>query len=470
MRPFYPFLIMFNCGFWLVTILEAHEPIELTVTPRAVESPLMKYRLLPAEYEIKDGNAATIYLRLPWEQQHYIAKVFPTFDEYLDLPLDDPKLLKANEVFNSTWYEELKRAAFRRDADWEYPIGEKPFYSIMLPDVQLSRSIVGRGLSIWIRHQLAHGNIDKAIEGIKVGFANSQHIGRSPFIITQLVCVVLNGMLFYRIAELLAQPDCPNLYWALTALPRAFQDGQPSYDMEQHFLFMDFPELRNFENIKSDKEWRKLAHRVYHIMIETNQENVLNLEETMKETNKISSKLAKVARKKLSELLNQSEQQIASMSDAEAGLRYFILKHQDLLHQLSAYSHLKPVQALPRLLDLKKQFTDFREEIDLENFDLLFAESAHRGYLALHRTDRKIAAFRIIEALRHYAALNGGKFPSALEDINELPIPLDPFTDKPFTYQFENGVATLSGPTMLPGTKPLQEYSLSYRIKLRISE
>ena len=55
---------------------------ELTLSPRAVERPLMKYRLLPAEYELRDGNAAPIILRLPWGQGPYMSTVFPTLRKY----------------------------------------------------------------------------------------------------------------------------------------------------------------------------------------------------------------------------------------------------------------------------------------------------------------------------------------------------------------------------------------------------
>jgi hypothetical protein len=38
---------------------------DLTVSAAAVAQPVLQHRLLPAEYELRDGNAATILLRLP---------------------------------------------------------------------------------------------------------------------------------------------------------------------------------------------------------------------------------------------------------------------------------------------------------------------------------------------------------------------------------------------------------------------
>ena len=49
---------------------------------------------------------------------------------------------------------------------------------------------------------------------------------------------------------------------------------------------------------------------------------------------------------------------------------------------------------------------------------------------------------RIVEAVRLYAAENGGKYPDKLDDITSVPIPpMDPFTGKPYNYRIENGTA-----------------------------
>ncbi|MBW8883648.1 MAG: hypothetical protein JF612_02490, partial [Planctomycetia bacterium] len=129
-------------------------PTELLVAPRAIEQPLLAHRLMPAEYELRDGNAAPIILRLAWEQTKYFTTVVPTFEEQLKLPLNDPKLIEAGPMLKPHFYEELRRAAHRRTAQWEYPLGEQNNLEIMLPDSQAARQIAGRGLSVWIRHQL----------------------------------------------------------------------------------------------------------------------------------------------------------------------------------------------------------------------------------------------------------------------------------------------------------------------------
>jgi hypothetical protein len=85
-------------------------------------------------------------LRLPWEQTPWMTKVFPTLHEWEERPLDAPEWQTAGQVLPSHFYSEMRRAAFRREAGWEYPIGETQTpYMILLPD-QASR-LSEQGLS-----------------------------------------------------------------------------------------------------------------------------------------------------------------------------------------------------------------------------------------------------------------------------------------------------------------------------------
>jgi hypothetical protein len=76
------------------------------------------------------------------------------------------------------------------------------------------------------------------------------------------------------------------------------------------------------------------------------------------------------------------------------------------------------------------------------------------------RTERELAILRVAEALRLYAAGHGSRLPASLSDIDEVPIPLDPVTEAPFNYRFENEQATISGPS-LPNATSSWEVSIS---------
>jgi hypothetical protein len=75
------------------------------------------------------------------------------------------------------------------------------------------------------------------------------------------------------------------------------------------------------------------------------------------------------------------------------------------------------------------------------------------------RADRQLAALMAVEALRAYAAANGGKLPERLDEVVETPVPANPMTGKPFTYAVGDGVATISDST--PGDQ------LEYTVKIR---
>lgn len=59
-------------------------------------------------------------------------------------------------------------------------------------------------------------------------------------------------------------------------------------------------------------------------------------------------------------------------------------------------------------------------------------------------TERKLDAWRCIEAIRAHAAANDGKLPSSLDAIKVLPIPVNPMTKKPFGYKLAGKTAILT--------------------------
>ena len=60
------------------------------------------------------------------------------------------------------------------------------------------------------------------------------------------------------------------------------------------------------------------------------------------------------------------------------------------------------------------------------------------------RLDQRIALLRHVEALRLYAAEHDGTLPAKLSDVS-VPLPVDPFTGKPFRYEVSGNTAHLRG-------------------------
>jgi len=62
--------------------------------------------------------------------------------------------------------------------------------------------------------------------------------------------------------------------------------------------------------------------------------------------------------------------------------------------------------------------------------------AAHnRARLVARRLDTNLAALQCVEALRAYAASHKGSLPQKLSEIGDIPLPPDPFSDRPFEYE-----------------------------------
>lgn len=466
------------------SILCADEPVELTITPRAVEQPLLKYRLLPAEFELKDGNAAPVLLRMIWDQVPYMKSIYGTekLDVALGLSLDDPKLVETGTLSFDIFYSFMKDAAYLRSADWEYPIRrEHPMASILLPDAQGSRQLAGKGLSIWIRYHIAKGELEKAREGIAVGFAVSRHYARTPFVILQLLRAGLDGIMLDRVEELISQPECPNLYWSLTTLPQPLHESRPAVEFEERMFEFSLvgldqldsewtgdpailrkirkDELDHLDDPRSQEEWDALYRATFFLYAETGGIEPID----PKAADQLRQRIITKARAELPSEVSGGITRVNKMSDAEVAVRWFAARHRALSQEITALMSLAPKEALPALGELQKKIKQFREENGLQT--LFNLENPLNLYINLRRNNRRIALLRVIEGLRHYAAKHDGRLPHLLVDLKDTPAPDDPLLEKPFEYKFDGETATLSAPGIDVGDTKLAEYT--YRIKVR---
>ncbi len=431
---------------------------ELTISPRVIERPLTKYRLMPAEYELREGNAAPILLRLPWEQVPYFSKEVPNLAHYSEISLNDP-VFKGNEIF--PFFNRIKRAAYRKTADWQYPIGEEPFGDILLPDVQGARDVVGHGLSAWIRQRLAQGQLDQAREGIRVGLAVARHYGRTPFAITQLVCSAVDSIFVARIAELISQPDSPNLYWALTQLPRPLVDVRASVEMEERFLQMTVPGLDDLKQIRTKEEWTARALAVIQFFRESDQ----NGRPEPGGNGAAFERVVKAARADLPAWTEGGTRRVEEMSDGEAALRWLLDVYNDLMGERAVVESMDPPVAFPRLAALYARNQDFQAALGVKRSYMMTA--LVNTYISPHKLEREIDALRIVEAVRHFAAGHAGHLPESLDKIADLTIPNDPFTGKSFHYEVKDGVAVLSGDAV-PLPDPQREpAAIRYTVRIR---
>ncbi len=100
------------------------------------------------------------------------------------MDLDDERW---KEFHFDRFAEQIIRAGSMSFADWQYPIRSERPYSILLPDIQSQRQLVGRGMTAWIRQQLAKEEMGKALEGIRAQLACGRHCAATPIVVCSLV-------------------------------------------------------------------------------------------------------------------------------------------------------------------------------------------------------------------------------------------------------------------------------------------
>lgn len=458
------------------------QPIELTLHPRAIESPVLEHRLFPAENEWKPGNAVPILLRLPWEQTPWMTNVFPTLQEWESRSLSAPEWASSHGVLPENFYNEMKRAAFRREAVWEYPIQETQTpYLILLPDVQGLRSFLGYGLSARIRYHLSRGELDKAREGILVGLSNGRHLAQTPFYVNQLVAIAIHKTMLRRTDELIAQPDSPNLYWALSTLPDSLIEFGRTASLEGNVFAITFPAVNDLDRPRDAREWSRMADQLVKLLQELGElprpeppkENPSLLKQFLQRLTPAErthiAKWAKEARAELPELDNIPQEKVEAMSDDEAAVRWYVQKRVARDQRTSAVLLLPPREAWPqlkRLLEERKRLSEQTGASDLSYF------SPVSLYISVWSLHRKIQALRIVEAVRHHLATHAGALPASLDAIDETPIPLDPLTDRPFLWTVEGETATLQAPPLPaevvePGSEIARSHALEYRLRVK---
>jgi len=200
------------------------------------------------------------------------------------------------------------------------------------------------------------------------------------------------------------------------------------------------PDLENLDQLRTEAEWTKPAHAVIDLLLES----AVARQWGTFARKQILDRLAKRGRAELPGWIEGGAARVAAMSDSEAGLRWFLHANEEQSEETAALMSLEPPAALPRLDALQKRLAEFRTGLGVPT--LFVIENSLNVYVAAHKIQRRIDALRVVEAIRNYGATHDARLPDSLEKIADTPIPMDPFTGKPFHYAVTDGTATLSAP------------------------
>ena len=452
------------------------EITQMTLHPAAEPVPALKYKLLPGFIDKRPGNAAVLYNRLWMENfslhKHY-AENADEISSWNDMPLDELPQEKVEVFVRMTRgiYRDFKWASRLDTCDWSQPIREGNPLLVLLPDIQQSRT-PARFLAIRARWQIAQGQFDDAIETLRVGYALGRNVAESPCLVSDLVGIAICNIMSQQIETMIQQPDSPNMYWALTNLPRPLIDTRGAFEAEYDLLFLACPELRHVDDpavgaaqaqlwiermVREPACWQ---HNAWDAPSGLQQEE---LRATL--TGMILKGYPKARRALIAQ--GRSAEQVEAMPVTQAVAIYTVQVFKELRDEKCRWFSLPLWQAAPGLEKADKDLRAKSRRLEIIPFGRNLLPAIQAVKIAEARNQRTIALLRTIEALRLHAAAHDGRLPEKLSDITEVPIPTDPFTGKPIECKIDDGVAVLEVYNHYQGMKKL---SPSRRIEIRMAK
>lgn len=431
------------------------QPTVLKIRPAAESVPALKYQLLPDLRDQTPGNAATLYFRSFTPEFAVIhSSEQKELNPKVDRAILNPRAIPDEElrrVLTASGLRELDRAARREYCDWEMTARlRKDGPGMLMGDIQGMRR-QAQMLAIRARFEMADGEHARAISTLQTGLAMSRHIADAPTLISALVGIAIAGTMATQVEELIQSPDSPNLYWALTSLPRPFIDFRKPFAGERIMVDSQFAEVRAaMAGGKLTPLPANVQQTVLSKLVESLQLFGENPGSDWQTRLGIAVYAARAYPQAKQHLVRQGypAEQIDALPMLQTVLFYEFANYDRVYEDMVKWHGFPYPEAFAGVARVEKSLQEEREKSGGVGTMLASMTLPAMGkmYSAQARIDRRFAALRCVEAIRLYAAAHEGKLPASLADIREVPIPPDPVTGKEFDYQREGDKVTLTGP------------------------
>ena len=420
----------------------AEEPktIKLTLHPQAIEDHGPSRPLLPEAPDLKPGNAAVVLLRMPWGETGFMTNEYRNLFDNPPLALDDPRL---TDFPFDRFAAQMRRAAFMKDADWDYPIDDEPLDGILLSDASGLRVFVGTGMSVWVTQQIAKGDLNGAREGVLVQFACARHLGQTRFIVIQMITAGIADQAFDGLERIVGAPGSPNLHRAIELLPNSLGRSIEALQWEAVIEERSMPMLRTgIPEPGDDAAWTRVLDGWL--------DRWMSYEDTPtpEKSAALRARMATAGREAFATVA-PADIDLKRASDDEIAMRFLLVTFRQIHQTAESAWRLEGPEAIAALVELDARVN--RLQPTMGEGLLSYLANPLKWYLPIHRFGRRARMLEVVEALRDAAARNGGRFPASLVDVPAR-VPPDPFTGKPFLYvPSEDGRSARLATPPIPG-------------------
>ena len=230
--------------------------IRLNVWPAPAPKPALRYRLLPELNEMHPGNPIQSYMKCIMEQKKFFfdKEAFQHREKLLTKPLEE---LPAQELPDDGRYDlrQIDWAARLDTPDWQILRKLKADgIEAPLPEVQ-EYPRHAKGPSSAVSDRDRPGPLRRRHPNGQDVFRHVAHLGQHPTLVGNFVGMAIAAVAIDHLHKMLDQPGCPNLYWALTNLPRPLISLDKGMDGERvmHGMGVPRPERQRRDECGADQ-------------------------------------------------------------------------------------------------------------------------------------------------------------------------------------------------------------------------
>lgn len=511
-----------------------NQTIRLEVPAAGESKPALKYRLFPPRFERKLGNAAPLYHKALAmakdayendEKRFQSMRLFGIRDEKRrklwwgdDLPEELSPEAAARFIEDyAEFFTTVDEASLCAECDWGLSTEDFSWY---LEDSELNDSLssiyyLTQFLGIGICYALEQGDLEQALRWTRNLFALAENWVKIPMITNMIIVSGIISAGTSWVDQIIASGQSPNLYWALTQIPRFSRHYLRLVESERNLFVSVDPQLKEIDNPARDEDhdfWHGFGKK-FLVDVQGHTKVLEDLVDTREEIHKKEADPGEdfsreEAREQIrQEMLESAEAMFKGQTEAFEIFKktLYPADPQTILDELPAIKQTildwgYPPERVERLcaehlvaIYAVRVHDELFDEINKWfGLDYLTWESFHQGeageqiqkavesygtqfaqmiadllhnpyYIFLVNAEQEIDALRVVEAIRLYAAAHDEKLPKKLDKIIDVPIPRNPMTGKPFEYKVEKATEGAIG--VLEFTS---EYGKKYRYEIRI--
>jgi hypothetical protein len=328
-----------------------------------------------------------------------------------------------------------------------------------LPELDGARGFADL-LAVRIRLEVTEGRFDEAMRDLQTGFTLARQIAEQPTLVNYTVGSAIATVFLRQLDTIVQEPGAPNLYWALTDLPRPLLNIRRSLQGERVVLRSTIPgfdELTAHPNPAPllPEQVRKATDLAAWLLWD---EVGTSIPDQLRFTRRwllaFSFKSRHEAAKRALVAAGWPRERVEALPPVQVALLHSFHQYNLLWDEVMKWESFPDWEAYPHLQEVERKARQSREggatgrdgNAPAVSLVRVFMPGVPKLVASRGRIDRKVAALRCLEAVRLYAARNRGRLPASLGVIKEVPIPVDPIIGKDFGYHVEGDRARLYGP------------------------